>query len=94
MKLTASLLAVSEVYSVATGLSRGRLGTLVFNDGKAFERISAGGDLNTRSFERAMLWFSSNWPESADWPDNVERPLTPQLFDESTQASPPSEAAV
>lgn len=74
MTFTASLLKVCESYCAATDLSRGRLGTLVFNDGKAFERIAGGGDLNTRSYEKAMLWFSANWPEGLAWPDDVERP--------------------
>ena len=75
MAFTDSLITICDAYCLATGLSRGRLGTLVFNDGKAFGRIAAGGDLNTRSFEKAVLWFAANWPEGAEWPRGIDRPL-------------------
>lgn len=50
------------------------ISTRVFGDGKTFARIEAGGDLTTGNFERAMRWFSDNWPEGAAWPDEVPRP--------------------
>ena len=62
---TASLITTSDSYCEAVGLSRSRVSTLVFNDGKALDRIATGGDLNTRSYEKAMLWFASNWPEGS-----------------------------
>jgi len=71
---TTSLITTSDAYCLAVGLSRSRISTLVFNDGKALDRIAGGGDLNTRSFEKAMLWFAANWPEGAAWPETVERP--------------------
>lgn len=71
---TTSLITASDAYCIAVGLSRSRVSTLVFNDGKALDRIAGGGDLNTRSFEKAMAWFSSNWPEGVAWPEGVERP--------------------
>lgn len=88
MTLTASLIKVCDAYCSETRLSRGRLGTLVFNDGKAFERIAAGGDLNTRSYERAMLWFAENWPEGLDWPEDIDRPEP-----EADSVAEPDEAA-
>lgn len=71
---TTSLITTSAAYCEAKGLSRSRVSTLVFNDGKALARIAAGGDLNTRSFEKAMLWFAFNWPDATPWPEGVERP--------------------
>lgn len=81
MTLKDQLLHVAHLYAVAVG-SRGRDGQpslsspsmRVFGDGKTFARIAAGGDLTTGNFERAMRWFSENWPEGADWPSEVERP--------------------
>ena len=71
---TASLITTSDIYCTAVGLSRSRVSTVIFNDGKALDRIAAGGDLTTRSFEKAMLWFAFNWPEATPWPEGVERP--------------------
>ena len=50
------------------------MSTVIFNDGKALDRIAAGGDLQTRSYEKAMAWFDANWPEGVAWPADVDRP--------------------
>ena len=68
------LIAVSDSYAAHRGLSRARISTIVFSSGMALDRIVAGRDLNTGSFERAMQWFSENWPDGAVWPDDVPRP--------------------
>ena len=36
-------------------------------------RMLVGGDLHNH--QRAMRWFSENWPVDADWPEGVERPV-------------------
>jgi hypothetical protein len=68
------LIAVADGFAAHRGLSRARVSTLVFNSGTALNRIAAGRDLNTKRWERAMLWFSRNWPEGAEWPAGVARP--------------------
>lgn len=68
------LIAVSDSYAAHRGLSRARVSTIVFSSGMALDRIASGRDLNTGSWERAMRWFSDNWPEGAEWPDEVPRP--------------------
>lgn len=81
MSLKDQLLHVAQLYALAVG-AKGRDGqttlsgvsTRVFGDGKTFARITAGGDVTTGNFERAMRWFSDNWPEGAAWPDGVDRP--------------------
>lgn len=81
MSLKDQLLQVAHLYA-ATIKTRGRDGRLslsgistrIFGDGKTFARIEAGGDLTTGSFERAMRWFSENWPDGAEWPSDIERP--------------------
>ena len=68
------LLAVADAYAAHRGLSRARVSTIVFNAGAALDRIAAGRDLTTGNFERAMRWFSLNWPSGAKWPAGVKRP--------------------
>jgi hypothetical protein len=72
--LTGHLLAVAAAYCARTGLSRSRVSTLVFNHGQRLDLIDGGADLATRSYERAMLWFSANWPQDLEWPADVVRP--------------------
>ena len=67
------LIAVADAYCLAVGLSRARVATIVFNAGAALDRIAAGRDLKTGSWERAMRWFSDHWPDGAEWPEGIER---------------------
>lgn len=74
MDLKAALLSVSARYCGSTGMSKARLATLIANDGKFFDRIEAGGSFTIRTHERAMRWFSDNWPVGTAWPEGVARP--------------------
>jgi len=90
MSLKDQLLLIAQTYAEAVG-TRGRDGlpslagisTRVFGDGKTFGRIAAGGDLTTGSFERAMRWFSENWPAGTEWPEAVKRPGAPTVLPSS-----------
>lgn len=72
--LRLQLLTLADAYCKARKLSRARVSTIVFNAGMALDRIASGKDLTTGSWERAMAWFSQNWPEGAEWPKGVKRP--------------------
>lgn len=74
MTLTEKLNRVVDAYCAHVRRSRSRVSFIVFGDGSRLDGIAAGKDLNTRSWERAMAWFSANWPEGLDWPAGVERP--------------------
>lgn len=82
MSLKDQLLRVANAYASSLK-TRGRNGlpslagisTRVFGDGKTFARIAAGGDVTTTSFEKAMRWFSANWPDDLEWPQGVDRPV-------------------
>lgn len=72
--MIAQLLKLAELYCAATGRSSARVSTLIFNDGKKFALIAGGADLGTRTCERAVLWFSENWPAETAWPEEIARP--------------------
>lgn len=74
MNLREQLLTVSDAYAQAIGIGRKRVSTIVLNGGGKLDRIAAGGDLVTGSFERSMAWFSENWPDGVAWPDGIARP--------------------
>jgi hypothetical protein len=80
-QLTDQLLTLARTFGAATdtrrregGVSLSGISTKIFNDGKTLDRVANGGDLTTGSFERAMRWFSANWPENTPWPDGIARP--------------------
>ncbi|MDX0497998.1 hypothetical protein GOC68_17200 [Sinorhizobium medicae] len=75
MNLRQQIIAVADTFAQARGIGRKRVSTLVLNRGSKLDDIAAGGDLATGTFERAMLWLSENWPEGAEWPAGVPRPV-------------------
>ncbi len=60
MTLRERLLEEAETFCAATGMSKARLATIVVNDGKFFDRIEAGGDCTTGTFERFQTHFAAN----------------------------------
>lgn len=74
LTLTEQLIVVADRWCRGAGRSRSRVSTLVFGDGSRLDGVAAGKDLNTRSWEKAMAWFSANWPADLDWPEGIERP--------------------
>lgn len=74
MNAITQLLRLIDEYQRATGLTEATVSTHVFNDGKKLGAIRGGGDLSTGRFERVMAHLSAIWPETAIWPDEIERP--------------------
>lgn len=68
------LIQLANHYCAATGKTRVAVSKRVFNDGKVLNNLVDGKDITVGRFERAMRWFSDNWPEGAAWPDEVPRP--------------------
>lgn len=74
MTLREQIIIVADRYALAARIGRKRVSTIVLNRGSKLDDIADGGDLTTGTFERAMLWFSANWPETVEWPADVPRP--------------------
>lgn len=75
MTLIEQFTEVANAYCAARGLSVARVSTIVFNDGsKLGDLISGEADVTTRRYEKALLWFSMNWPADLAWPDDIARP--------------------
>lgn len=76
MTLREQLILVSDEFGRAREIGRQRVSTIVLNRGSTLDLLAQGrSDLNTGTFERAMIWFSENWPEGAEWPAGVPRPV-------------------
>lgn len=69
-----ALLTLVDAYRLAHKVSDARVSTLVFNDGGRIAMLRDGKDIGTRRLERAIQWFSDNWPADAVWPTEVQRP--------------------
>ncbi len=75
MTFREQLLHVADLYCHAVGRSRSRVSTIVLGRGSKLDDLASGGDVTTRIYEQALLWFSDNWPDEAVWPVGVSRPL-------------------
>ena len=86
MNMREQIIAVCDCYAAAMGIGRKRVSFIVMNRGSKIDDIVDGGDLATATFERAMQWFSDNWPADLGWPDGVARPdLTGSLAKEAAE---------
>ncbi|MDE2106604.1 MAG: hypothetical protein KGL39_55830 [Patescibacteria group bacterium] len=72
------ILALTDRFSAATGLSDATISTRLFNDGKRIGKLRSGGDVGTRHFAATIRWFSDAWPADAPWPADVARPPSRQ----------------
>ena len=81
------VLRLFALYCAASGRSPARVSTLVWNHGARHRQIAAGADLRTRTFERAVRWFSDHWPVDSAWPQDIARPLP-----DKRNAAPPAPA--
>jgi hypothetical protein len=68
------LILLIETFASARGLSPSRVSTVALNAGHTYQNLLDGKDITVGRFERAMRWFSENWPEDAEWPADVPRP--------------------
>jgi hypothetical protein len=77
-----ALIHVCHEYERISGLSRASIGRYVFGSARRLDEFDAGADVSTRTFCRAMQWFSDHWPVDKAWPQAIERPSpTPRAPD-------------
>ena len=70
------LLTVARRYAEIEGIPLSTVSSRALNDGKKLAALETGADINVGRLERAMCWFSDNWPGDDDeWPENVSRPF-------------------
>ena len=75
MDLKTQLITVADAYGQLTERGRKRVSTLALNQGNRLDDFAVGRLSPTvRVLERAMLWFSENWPAGKPWPKGIDRP--------------------
>lgn len=68
------LLTVARAYSDASGRSLARVSHLIHNSSVLFKKLEEGGTCTLDTYDKAMRWFSDNWPAELPWPDGIVRP--------------------
>jgi len=72
------LLTVARAYAAIEEIELSTVSSRALDDGKKLGAIEGGADIQVRRLERAMRWFSDNWP-TADWPSEVPRPAPSEV---------------
>lgn len=88
MTQIAHLLTVADAYMAATSVKEVTLSHRLFGDSKKLTALREGADITVGRFNGAMRWFDENWPEAAEWPANVGKPMTLERLDEILGAEP------
>jgi hypothetical protein len=46
--------------------------------GRLFHRLAEGKGCRVDTYNRAIHWFSDNWPADLEWPHSIPRPKKPK----------------
>lgn len=76
-ELIANLRSLAAAYSAALGgVATSTIWKSAANDAWFFARIDRGkGSFTIKKYDEVVRWFSENWPETAEWPIDVTRPV-------------------
>jgi hypothetical protein len=68
-----TLIRLADEYERAAQVPASTLSWRVFGDTKKLTAIRAGKDIQVGRYEKALRWFSENWPADAVWPEDIAR---------------------
>lgn len=73
-ELKDGLAALGAEFSRVTGRKVSGVWASAAKDARFMERLESGQTFTMKTFDRAVQWFSDNWPDGACWPECVKRP--------------------
>lgn len=73
-ELSKHLFVLVDRFGAARQLSESTIGRLSSSDGRFFTRIREGKTFTAKKYDEVVTWFHDNWPDGANWPDEVPRP--------------------
>ena len=73
MTAKSDLFQLANLYSNRRWVRLTTLGRMINGSSTFFERLERGR-VTILSAERALHWFSANWPADLDWPEGIDRP--------------------
>lgn len=70
------LLELARRFGEATELSLSAIGRRALNDNTVFGRLAAARlGFGIKTYDKLVQWFSDNWPQDLEWPEDVPRPI-------------------
>lgn len=75
-ELKQQLIDVSTAFAASRLIGITTVWRMAIND-PAFEgRLKSDKTITVRTFDKAIAWFSGNWPAELPWPESVARPVS------------------
>jgi hypothetical protein len=75
--LRTHLLELARRFQEATKVTPSTVGKRALNDNTVFGRLEAAEiGFGVRTYDRLVQYFSDHWPDDAEWPVDVTRPVT------------------
>ena len=68
------LVRLGRRYAVHKGYTLSTVSTYAVQSGSFLGRIADGKWCHIKTYNRALQWFSDNWPADLEWPKDVRRP--------------------
>ena len=68
------LATLADEFANATGRKPGGIWAEAAKDGRFMDRVESGQTFTVKVFDRAVQWFSDNWPDGVRWPKVIKRP--------------------
>ena len=75
MRAIDQILSLASTYASTLGIEQSTVSWRAFGDTKKLKALTKGADIQVKRWEQTLQWFSDNWPDGAEWPASVPRPL-------------------
>lgn len=74
MKQTHALVTLSDALATHQRVTHFAISMRAMGKGDFFKNLMAGADCRTRTYEKVITWFDTNWPGDLEWPRHIPRP--------------------
>lgn len=75
MSQTHHLIELAQTQAAHEGVTHFAISMRIFGKGDFFHGlITKDSDCRTRTAERVLKWFDTNWPADLAWPKHIARP--------------------
>ena len=68
------LITLVDAYRTRVNRSEATISGWAVGHARLFSRIREGHGFTDTTYNRALQWFSDNWPADLVWPDDIPRP--------------------
>lgn len=79
----AHLITLAEQFAAHVGRSEATVSNWIVAHARLFSRLRAGHGTTVKTYQRALEWFSANWPTGLPWPVEIPRPVVSAHADAS-----------